>query len=64
MIRMKGSRAYHQLGLIARDRGRLDEAEDCHRKSLAIDEALGTGQASSPSYWGTRAHTANGAFRV
>ena len=32
---------YHQLGTTAQDRGRLDEAEDWYRKSLAINEELG-----------------------
>ena len=32
---------YHQLGMTARDRGRLGEAEDWYRKSLAIDDELG-----------------------
>ena len=32
---------YHQLGITAQDRGRLDEAEDWYRKSLAISEELG-----------------------
>jgi len=32
---------YHQLGMAAQDRGRLDEAEDWYRKSLTIDEELG-----------------------
>ena len=32
---------YHQLGITAQDRGRLDEADDWYRKSLAINEELG-----------------------
>ena len=32
---------YHQLGMTAQDRGRLDEAEDWYRKSLTIREELG-----------------------
>jgi tetratricopeptide (TPR) repeat protein len=32
--------AYHMLGYTARDRGRLDEADDWYRKSLAIEEEL------------------------
>ena len=31
---------YHHLGIIASDRGRLDDAADWHRKSLAINEEL------------------------
>ena len=31
---------YHQLGMSAQDRGRLDEAEDWYRQSLAIKEEL------------------------
>jgi len=33
--------SYHQLGIIAHLRGRLDEAEDWFRKALAIEEELG-----------------------
>ncbi|MEU9874860.1 CHAT domain-containing tetratricopeptide repeat protein [Streptomyces phaeochromogenes] len=33
--------AYHQLGRVAQNRGRLDEAEDWYRQSLTIDEDLG-----------------------
>ncbi len=32
---------YHQLGMTAQDRGRLDEADDWYRKSLTIEEKLG-----------------------
>jgi len=32
---------YHQLGMTAQDRGRVDEAEDWYRKSLAISEDVG-----------------------
>ena len=32
---------YHQLGMTAQVRGRLDEAEDWYRQSLAIKEELG-----------------------
>ena len=32
---------YHQLGMTVEDRGRLDEADDWYRKSLAINEELG-----------------------
>ena len=32
---------YHQLGMAAQDRGRLDEAEDWYRQALAIKEDLG-----------------------
>ena len=32
---------YHQLGMTAQDRGRLDEAEDWYRKALTINEELG-----------------------
>ena len=31
---------YHQLGITAQDHGRLDEAEDWYRNSLAIKEAV------------------------
>ena len=32
---------YHQLGMTAQDRGRLDEADDWYRKALIIKEELG-----------------------
>ena len=32
---------YHQLGMTAQGRGRLDEAEDWYRKALTIEEELG-----------------------
>ena len=32
---------YHQLGMTAQDRGRLDEADDWYRKALTIKEELG-----------------------
>lgn len=32
---------YYELGLVAQDRGRLDEADDWYRKSLAIGEEVG-----------------------
>ena len=32
---------YHQLGMTAQDRGRLDEASDWYRKALTIAEELG-----------------------
>jgi hypothetical protein len=40
---------YHNLGIVAQDRGRLDEAEGWYRKSLTIREKLGDrpGMASS-----------------
>jgi tetratricopeptide (TPR) repeat protein len=40
-IRVNISVAYHQLGYTAQDRGRLDEADDWYRRSLAISERLG-----------------------
>ena len=33
--------SYHQLGIVAQDRGRLDEAADWYARSLAIKEELG-----------------------
>jgi tetratricopeptide (TPR) repeat protein len=41
---------YHQLGNIAQARGRLDEAEDWYRKSLAIEEELGNAPGTADSY--------------
>ena len=32
---------YHQLGMTAQDRGRLDEAEDWYRRAIQIREELG-----------------------
>jgi tetratricopeptide (TPR) repeat protein len=50
---------YHQLGMTAQDRGRLDEAEDWHRKSLTIEEELGNrpGMASTYHELGITAQT-------
>ena len=42
--------AYHQLGMVAQDRGALDEAEVWYRKSLAINEQLGDRPGMAPSY--------------
>lgn len=41
------ARSYHQLGIVAADRGRLDDAQDWYTKSLVIAEELGdqTGMA-------------------
>jgi tetratricopeptide (TPR) repeat protein len=46
---------YHQLGIAAGKRGRLDDAEDWYRKSLAIEEEIGDrpGMASSYNQLGT-----------
>ena len=41
---------YHQLGIIAQDRGRLDEAEDWYRKALAIKEELGNRPGMASTY--------------
>ncbi|MFD9563189.1 tetratricopeptide repeat protein [Streptomyces sp. NPDC059994] len=40
---------YHQIGMVAQHRGRLEEAEEWYHKSLAIEEGLGnrTGMAGS-----------------
>ena len=40
----------HQLGMTAQDRGRLDEAEDWYRKSLAIDEEFGDRSGMADTY--------------
>ena len=42
--------SYHQLGMVAQNRGRLEEAEDWYRKSLAIDEDLGNRPGMAGSY--------------
>ena len=44
------SGAYHQLGILAQQRGQLAEAESCYRKSLAIDERLGDQVGIAISY--------------
>ena len=41
---------YHQLGWVARDRGRLDDAEDWYLKSLAISEELGDKPGMARTY--------------
>ncbi len=41
---------YHQLGITAQDRGRLDEADDWYRKSLTIEEDLGNRPGMALSY--------------
>jgi tetratricopeptide (TPR) repeat protein len=41
---------YHQLGMTALDRGRLDEADDWYRKSLAIKEELSDRPAMASTY--------------
>ena len=42
--------ASHQLGILAQDRGRLQDAEDWYRKSLAIEEHLGDRPGLAASY--------------
>ena len=41
---------YHQLGITAQDRGRLDEADDWYRKALTIFEELGDRPAMANTY--------------
>jgi tetratricopeptide (TPR) repeat protein len=41
LVRKNIAVAYHQLGMTAQTRGRLDEAEDWYRRSLVISEELG-----------------------
>jgi tetratricopeptide (TPR) repeat protein len=41
---------YHQLGVTAQARGRLDEADGWYRKSLAIKEELGHRRGMAPTY--------------
>ena len=41
---------YHQLGITAGDRRRLDESEDWYRKSLTIEEELGNRPGMAISY--------------
>ena len=42
--------SYHQLGMTAQNRGRLDEADDWYRKSLTIEEDLGDRPHMAISY--------------
>jgi len=41
---------YHQLGVTAQDRGRLEEAEDWYRQSLTISEELGKRPHTAATY--------------
>jgi tetratricopeptide (TPR) repeat protein len=41
---------YHMLGWTAQDRGRLEEADDWYRKSLAIKEELGDRPSMAGTY--------------
>ena len=41
---------YHQLGITAQDRGRLDEAADWSAKALAIFEELGDRPRTASTY--------------
>jgi tetratricopeptide (TPR) repeat protein len=42
--------SYHQFGMTAQARGRLDEADDWYRKSLAISEELGNHPRTALTY--------------
>ncbi len=42
--------SYHHLGIVARDRGRLDDAEDWYRRSLTINEELRNRPGIAMSY--------------
>ena len=42
--------AYHQLGIVAQARGRLDDAEDWYRQSLTIKEELGNRPGMASTY--------------
>ncbi|MFJ9976704.1 tetratricopeptide repeat protein, partial [Streptomyces cyaneofuscatus] len=44
------SSSYHQLGRVAQEAGRLDEAEAWYRKSLVVKEDLGNRPGMSSSY--------------
>ena len=41
---------YHQLGMTAQDRGRLDEADEWYRKALTIKEELGNRPSMALTY--------------
>ena len=49
-IRDNISVIHHQLGITAQRRGRLDEAEDWYRKSLAVREELGNRPGMASAY--------------
>jgi tetratricopeptide (TPR) repeat protein len=49
-IRTSISVIYHQLGMTAQDRGRLNEAADWYRKSLATSEELGDRSGMALTY--------------
>jgi tetratricopeptide (TPR) repeat protein len=49
-IRSSISVIYHQLGMTAQDRGRLDEADDWCRKSLTIKEEFGNHISEASTY--------------
>jgi tetratricopeptide (TPR) repeat protein len=42
--------AYHQLGMVAQDRGLLDDAEAWYRQSLAIKDNLGNSRGMASTY--------------
>jgi tetratricopeptide (TPR) repeat protein len=44
------ARSYHQLGMVAQERGQLPQAEQWYRKSLEIEEALGNRSGMAASY--------------
>jgi tetratricopeptide (TPR) repeat protein len=41
---------YHQLGMVTQERGRLDEAEDWYRRSLAVAEEMGDRPGMAAGY--------------
>ncbi|NUQ97011.1 MAG: tetratricopeptide repeat protein, partial [Streptomyces sp.] len=41
---------YHQLGMVAQERGRWDEAEDRYRRALTISEELGDRPGTASTY--------------
>ena len=50
-VRSDLARDYHQLGRIAQQRGRLEDAEAWHGKSLEIDEELGNRSGRAANYY-------------
>lgn len=42
--------SYHQLGILARDRGDYDAAEPLYRRSLEINEQLGNQATTAATY--------------
>ena len=53
--------SYHQLGILAQDRGRLDEAEDWYRSPWPLSEELGDRPGMAPATTSSAGRPAAGA---